>query len=312
MSQFLSDVLKGLSAKEKYLQSKYFYDANGDRLFQKIMGCREYYLTDCELEIFTHKTNELVSILTVQSKEFDIVELGAGDATKSLHLLKALLERQVTFNYFPVDISVNVINLLHQALPAKLPGLKFTGLNGEYFNMLQKAKTLSDKIKVVLFLGSNIGNVAIEKAGEFSKLLRKNLNSGDIVLIGFDLKKDPLTILDAYNDRSGFTRDFNLNLLARINRELNGNFNTDDFYHFPNYDPATGACKSFLVSRKEQQVKIDGNSFCFQNGETIFMEISQKYTVHQTDELARQTGFEPIHHFYDSKGWFLDAIWKCV
>jgi L-histidine N-alpha-methyltransferase len=312
MSQFLSDVLNGLSAKEKYLQSKYFYDAKGDRLFQKIMGCPEYYLTDCELEIFTDKTVDLVTILTEQSKEFDIVELGAGDATKSFYLLKALLDHSVTFNYFPVDISANVINLLHKELPSKLPALKFTGLNGEYFNMLQKAKTLSDKIKVVLFLGSNIGNVAIEKAGEFSNLLRENLNEGDLVLIGFDLKKDPRTILDAYNDRSGFTRDFNLNLLSRINSELQGNFIIDDFYHFPNYDPGTGACKSFLVSRKNQEVKIDGSSFCFRPGETIFMEISQKYTVQQTDELARHTGFEPIHHFYDSKGWFLDAIWRCA
>src|SRR3954471_4201375 len=117
MSQFLADVLKGLSAKEKFLQSKYFYDATGDNLFQKIMGCPEYYLTKCEMEIFAEKTNELVGILTEQSTEFDIVELGAGDATKSFHLLKGLLDNKVCFTYFPVDISNNVINLLHRQLP---------------------------------------------------------------------------------------------------------------------------------------------------------------------------------------------------
>jgi L-histidine N-alpha-methyltransferase len=312
MSQFLADVSKGLSSKEKFLQSKYFYDAIGDRLFQKIMGCPEYYLTKCEMEIFSQKTNELVGILTEQSIEFDIVELGAGDATKSFHLLKGLLENKVSFTYFPVDISNNVINLLHRQLPQKLPGLKFKGLNGEYFSMLEKAKTLSDKIKVVLFLGSNIGNVPLEKAGDFSRSLRAHLKPEDLVLVGFDLKKDPKVTLDAYNDSSGFTRDFNLNLLNRINVELDGNFDLHSFYHYPNYDPASGACKSYLVSKKEQEVRVGEQIFCFTEGEAIFMEISQKYTVAQTDELARQTGFTPLHHFFDSKKWFLDAVWKCV
>jgi L-histidine N-alpha-methyltransferase len=312
MSQFLEDVLKGLSAKEKYLQSKYFYDANGDKLFQRIMASKEYYPTKCEMEIFAQQTNELVAVLTGQSKEFDIVELGAGDATKSIHLLKGLLDNQVSFTYFPVDISANVIDLLHHELPKKLPALKLQGLNGEYFKMLEKAKTLPDKIKVVLFLGSNIGNVPLEKAGEFSTSLRAHLKPGDLVLIGFDLKKDPKTILDAYNDSSGFTRDFNLNLLLRINKELQGNFNLDNFYHYPTYDPATGATKSYIVSKVEQQVSIGEKTFGFAKGEPIFMEISQKYTVEQTDELAKQTGFELIHHFYDSKKWFLDAIWRCV
>lgn len=178
--------------------------------------------------------------------------------------------------------------------------------------MLEKAKTISDKIKVVLFLGGNIGNVALDKAGEFAQTLRDHLKPEDLVLIGFDLKKDPKTILGAYNDSAGFTRDFNLNLLHRINNELEGNFVVNDFYHYPTYDPATGACKSFIVSKKEQEVNIGSNTFHFAEGEPIFMEISQKYTVEQTDEIARQTGFEPIHHFYDSRHWFLDVVWRCV
>jgi len=311
MSQFLEDVLKGLSAKEKYLQSKYFYDAKGDALFQQIMGCQEYYPTKCEMEIFTQKTSELVSVLTEQSTEFDIVELGAGDATKSFHLLKGLFDHQIKFTYYPVDISANVIEQLQKHLPQKLPHLQLHGLNGEYFNMLEKAKTLSDKIKVILFLGGNIGNVPLEKAGEFCKELRKHLLPGDFVVVGFDLNKNPATILAAYNDHNGFTRDFNLNLLLRINNELKGNFILQNFYHYPTYDPATGACKSYLVSTKEQQVEIADSSFHFAEGETIFMEIAQKYTTAQTDELATKTGFTPIHHFYDSKGWFLDAVWKC-
>jgi dimethylhistidine N-methyltransferase len=312
MSQFLEDVLKGLSAKDKFLQSKYFYDAKGDALFQKIMDCKEYYPTKCEMEIFTRQTDELVSILTRHSAEFDIVELGAGDATKSAHLLKGLLKNKVEFSYFPVDISNNVIKLLHNTLPKKLPGLKFHGLNGEYFDMLEKVKTLSDKIKVVLFLGGNIGNVPMDKAADFCKLMRQHLVPGDLVLVGFDLKKNPIKILDAYNDKSGYTRDFNLNLLYRINNELNGNFKIDNFYHFPTYDPATGACKSYLVSRKNQTVEIADNTFYFAEGETIFMEIAQKYTIIQTDELATKSGFAPRQHFLDSKKWFLDTVWECV
>lgn len=312
MNQFLDDVLKGLSAKEKFLQSKYFYNAKGDSLFQHIMECPEYYPTKCEMEIFTTQTEELVRIFTEHSSEFDIVELGAGDATKSVHLLKGLLDKKVKFTYFPVDISANVISLLRETLPAQLTGLQLQGLNGEYFEMLGKAKKLSQKIKVVLFLGGNIGNVPLEKAGEFCKSLRQHLSPRDLVLIGFDLKKNPKRILDAYNDHAGYTREFNLNLLKRINDELSGNFKLEDFFHFPTYDPATGACKSYLVSSKDQKVEIADNTFSFTEGETIFMEIAQKYTLQQTDELARTTGFVPNHHFLDSKEWFLDAVWECV
>lgn len=311
MNTFLEDVLKGLSAKDKFLQSKYFYDAKGDALFQKIMACPEYYPTKCEMEIFTKQTDLLVSVLTEHSQEFDIIELGAGDATKSGYLLKGLLDKRVSFTYYPVDISSNVINLLNTSLPQKLAGLQMHGLNGEYFDMLEKAKTLSDKIKVVLFLGGNIGNVPFEKAGEFCKSLRSHLMAGDLVLTGFDLKKNPIKILDAYNDKTGYTRDFNLNLLQRINDELKGNFVIENFYHFPTYDPIAGACKSYLVSCKNQRVEIADSTFYFEEGEPVFMEIAQKYTVKQTDELAVKNGFKPKQHFLDSKKWFLDTLWQC-
>ena len=312
MNQFLEDVLTGLRDEDKYLNSKYFYDRKGDALFQKIMASEEYYPTRCEMEIFTRQTNELAEVFTKQFREFDVVELGAGDATKSIHLLNAFVKSNVSFTYFPVDISGNVINMLHEQLPEKLPSLQVHGLNGEYFNMLKKAKTLSDKIKVVLFLGSNIGNVPLDKAAQFCKSLRQHLVPGDLVLIGFDLKKDPNVVLAAYNDKGGYTRHFNLNLLTRINHELHADFELDNFQHYPTYDPATGACKSYLVSIKHQTVNIADESFNFREGEAIFMEISQKYTVDQTDQLAKERGFVPVKHFFDSKGWFLDAVWQCV
>jgi dimethylhistidine N-methyltransferase len=312
MSQFLNDVLQGLSAKAKYLNSKYFYDETGDELFQKIMACPEYYPTQCEMEIFTSQTKELASVFTNHCAEFDVIELGAGDASKSIFLLNELLRSNVTFTYFPVDISRNVIQTLHNEIPKKLPSIQLEGLNGEYFNMLEKAKTLSNKVKVVLFLGGNIGNVPLAKAYDFCKELRLHLSSRDLVLIGLDLKKDPQLILDAYNDKSGYTKNFNLNLLRRINKELSGNFILENFYHFPTYDPATGACKSYLVSIKDQSINIADHTFSFAKSETIFMEIAQKYTVHQTDDLARDSGFIPVKHFLDSKNWFLDTVWQCV
>jgi dimethylhistidine N-methyltransferase len=310
--QFLPDVIKGLSSDEKYLNSKYFYNTKGDKLFQKIMACPEYYLTKCEMEIFTKQTKELAATITERFTDFDVVELGAGDASKSIYLLAELINRKVNFKYYPVDISKNVIHFLHENLPTQLPSLQIHGLNGEYFKMLQKAKNVSNKMKVVLFLGSNIGNVPLEEAQQFCSSLRSYLSAGDFVLIGFDLKKDPQVILDAYDDKSGYTRDFNLNLLQRINDELGADFVLENFKHYPTYDPATGACKSFLVSMKEQEVRIEEQVFSFKEGEKIYMEISQKYSAEQTDTLAINSGFKLIQQFYDSKKWFLDAVWQCA
>ena len=311
-SQFRNDVMKGLSSPEKYLQSKYFYDEKGDELFQKIMDCPEYYLTKCELEIFTTQTGKMASTFANHLKEFDVVELGAGDATKSSFLLKELLNNNIDFTYYPVDISKNIVRLLQNKLPAKFPSLKMHGLNGEYFQMLEKASKLSGKPKAVLFLGSNIGNVPLAQAKEFFTTLRSHLSSGDLVLIGFDLKKDPKLILNAYNDKAGYTRDFNLNLLQRINNEISADFILQNFEHQPTYNAETGSCKSFLTSLKNQTVQVADQTFHFKEGEKIFMEISQKYSVSQTDALALHSGFIPIKYFYDSKHWFLDAVWECI
>ena len=313
MDQFLQDVLKGLQSTPKYLQSKYFYDKKGDELFQKIMHCEEYYLTNCEMEIFSTQTSQIADIIIDQHRNFDVVELGPGDAVKSVYLLKELVNKNAISTYFPVDISNNIIDLLHKKLPEQLPQLNIHGLNGEYLSMLTSAKKISDKIKLVLFLGSNIGNVSKEDVNEFCRQLRNQLSAGDIVLIGIDLKKNPRQIRNAYDDSKGYTREFNLNLLTRINRELDGNFNIPDFEHYATYDPFTGACRSFLTSLKEQHVTIGKNgTFSFAKNETVFMEISQKYTIEQTDEIANQSGFKPIAHFFDKNKWFTDVIWKCV
>lgn len=311
MNNFLTDVLKGLSTSPKYLESKYFYDKKGDALFQKIMASDDYYLTNCEMEIFSEQKAKIADAVTEVDDKLDVIEFGAGDATKSIYLLKELCEREMMANYFPIDISENIIEMLNKNIPEKIPGLNVHGLRGEYFDMLAEANRISKRKKLVLFLGANIGNFKFDSMPAFCKRLRSFLSDGDMVLIGFDLKKDPKKILAAYNDSEGITSQFNLNLLRRINSELNAGFNLNNFEHYAMYDPGSGACKSYLVSTKEQNVCINGTAINFKKDETIFMEISQKYSVDQIDEIAVQCGFTPTAHFFDTKRYFVDVIWKC-
>lgn len=312
MNQFLQEVLNDLSQIPKTLNSKYFYDGRGDKLFQEIMDCPEYYPTNCEMEIFKERTHDLAVALKNGFNTFDLIEMGAGDATKSCHLLKELVTMGVDFTYMPIDISSAMISHLEESLPQEIEGLKVEGLNGEYFEMLEKANQISSRKKVVMLLGGNIGNETPENALEFCRRIRSYLQEGDLVLVGFDLKKNPRTILAAYNDVAGFTRDFNLNLLHRINNELDGNFDTEQFEHYPTYDPATGACKSYLISRKDQEVTISGQKFSFKEHEFIYMEISQKYSLEETEAIASTTGFKPVQHFHDHKKWFVDSVWQSI
>lgn len=311
ISGFHSDVISGLKAANKYLQSKYFYDETGDRIFQQIMASPEYYPTRCEMEILQHQSGKITDLFGEQDTPFDLVELGPGDATKSYYLLRELLKDRAAFTYYPIDISSNVIESLHKKLPISLPGLKFQGLNGEYLDKMERVNNLSVHRKIVLFMGANIGNMTMQQAIIFCRQLHDRMQPGDMLMIGFDLKKHPKTILDAYNDRHGVTAAFNLNLLKRINRELDADFDIDQFEHCPTYDPGTGSCKSYLISRIAQQVHFgNGETIHFAENEPIFMEISQKYSLPETEYIARQSGFQPVHTFFDSKKWFADTLWE--
>jgi L-histidine Nalpha-methyltransferase len=307
--QFRSDVIKGLLSNPKRLSSKYFYDKKGDELFQRIMDCPEYYLTRCELDIFQNQTAEIASIISsVGNLPFDLIELGVGDGTKTRFLLSELLQTQISFNYLPIDISGNILTELKQNF-SSLQGLNITTLQGEYLDMLREATRISNNRRVVLFLGSNIGNMDINAARQFCQDVRSLLEPGDLFLIGFDLKKNPQTVLDAYNDKSGYTRDFNLNLLHRINTELAADFDIDLFNHYPTYDPHTGACKSYLVSSRNQTVRIDNSEIHFKEGEWVYTEISQKYSSADIKELALNSGFSVLKNLTDKKHWFVDSIW---
>lgn len=311
MNQFLTDVLKSLQSTPKYLDSKYFYDKKGDQLFQQIMETDEYYLTNAEMEIFSTQQAGIADQVLKNTNQLDVIEFGPGDATKSVHLLKELTNRKALMNYFPVDISKNIITFLNENLPVQIPGVAIHGYAGEYFEMLSSVNAISANKKLVLFLGANIGNFKFNEMPFFLEKLRHSLSQGDKILIGFDLKKNPKKILAAYDDAAGFTREFNLNLLSRINRELKGNFVVANFEHYAMYDPSNGACKSFLISAKRQTAVISGTKIAFEKDEPIFMEISQKYSIKEINETAAKTGFKNLADFFDSRHYFVDVLLEC-
>lgn len=307
---FALSVLEGLQQKPKQLSSKYFYDAAGDHLFQQIMHMPSYYLTDCEYEIFDQQKALILQKLGEQP--FDLIELGAGDGLKTKVLLRHLLQEGIAFQYRPVDISSSVLETLKDSLEAELPQLEVAPLHGEYFQVLEELQQLANHPKkVIFFLGSNIGNLTREQSRSFLCQLNDLLDPGDMLLLGLDLKKDPATILAAYNDPEGITAAFNLNLLHRINRELDGNFDLAQFKHWETYNPSTGETKSYLVSQTEQKVEIGALSayIHFDAWEAIEVELSQKYSIQEVEELATQSGFQVVHNFFDSKSYFVDSLW---
>ena len=309
---FKEEVIKGLSDYPKHLSSKYFYDARGDELFQEIMAMPEYYLTDCETEILENHTGAILEHFVEESKPFNLIELGAGDGKKTKILLKALQDARADFTYRPIDISENVLELLAADLEESFPGMRVEPLQGTYFESLEKLCTLEDTRKVILFLGSNIGNLLHPKAIEFLKSIRILMSEKDLLFIGFDQKKNPQTVLDAYNDKAGITEAFNKNILHRINREFQGDFDPDLFLHWEVYDPETGTAKSYLVAREAHVVTLSGidKSFRFKKWETIHTEISQKYDDDVVAWLAEKAGLIVVTHFSDSKSYYKNYILK--
>ena len=311
-TEFAKDTLEGLSSEQKFLSSKYFYDDKGSKIFQDIMQMPEYYLTDCELEILKSSKQEILNDFSAEEAHFELVELGAGDGLKTKILLSHFLSKNIDFKYSPIDISEDAVKNLLTDLKKEIPELKVNGLIGDYFELIKDIKVNGYSKKIVLFLGSNIGNFNEQTSLEFFKHLKEVLNPQDQVFIGFDLKKDPDIILNAYNDPHGHTSAFNLNLLNRINQELNANFNLTVFKHQEVYDPQTGTAKSFLKSIKKQEVEItDLNEIIsFEEGELIFMEISQKYDMEMIMDLAEKSGFEIVRNFYDHRQYFVNSLWK--
>ena len=310
-SAFEEDVYKGLTSFPKYLLSKYIYDQKGDKLFQQIMEMPEYYLTNCELNILEHHKAAIAEIFNKEGG-FDLIELGAGDGKKTKILLQHLVAKKYDFNYLPIDISQHVLEELRDSLRNEIPEVKVKIQQGTYFKTLENLADYNNRRKVILVLGSNIGNLLHENAINFLRNIQKAMNLEDRLFMGFDQKKDPQKILDAYNDKTGITEAFNKNLLARINRELDANFNLDNFKHWETYDPETGTAKSYLVSKAKQKVAIKKLELevCFDAWESIHTEISQKYDDAVVAWLAKEAGLEIQTSFQDQDNWFKNYIFR--
>ncbi|EMR03346.1 L-histidine N(alpha)-methyltransferase [Cesiribacter andamanensis] len=312
--QFAWDVRQGLSASPKQLSSKYFYDKQGDALFQAIMHMPEYYLTRSEYEILDMHKERLLQLFCNDSGRFNLIEFGAGDGLKTKLLLRHFTGAGIDFRYIPIDISQNVLETLTADLRQSIPGLQVEGICDDYFRALHQLGQTSDRRNVVLFMGSNIGNFSEPQALDFLSRLSSELNPHDLILIGFDLKKDPGQILAAYNDRAGITRAFNLNLLQRINGELGGEFDLDQWEHYPLYDPISGEARSYLMSRRAQQVYIEAldETYQFAAWEPIHVEISRKYDLAAIGHYASNTNFRLVEHFFDCRHYFVDSLWEKI
>ena len=305
---FRQSVLSGLQSTPKRLSSMYFYDAAGDALFQRIMAMPEYYLTRCEYEVFEQHRAAMLDAFGHDG--FDIVELGAGDGTKTKVLLQHFLAEGADIRYFPVDISGAVLRTLADDLAVRWPDLPVDTLCGDYFDMLGQMPTNSPRPRVILFLGANIGNYESNEAQQFLKLLRTRMRPQDRLLVGFDLKKDPQRILNAYNDPAGITSAFNLNILHRMNRELGADFDAAQFRHWENYDPVSGDTRSFIVSEKAQTVTFPGDVVVhFEAWEAIRVELSKKYSLSDIRHLGKEAGLCEAGFFTDSRNEFVDFLW---
>ena len=305
-------VLEGLSNRPKSLPSRLFYDDVGSDLFRQIMKLDEYYPTRCEAEILEKQGSKILSHL--KETNFNLVELGCGDGAKTILLLKNILEQSKSLKYVPLDISKAAVESLLENLEAEFNELPFDvqGLVAEYFQGLTWLTENVAQRNLVLFLGSNIGNFNRPMALRFLRHLWHSLNDGDLVLIGFDLKKDLDVLYDAYNDKKGITKKFNFNVLDRINQTLGGNFDCSKFQHQGLYNIQSGAMESYLISQEEQIVHIKelGKDFKFAPWEPIHMEYSYKYLDQDIQFLSRSTGFEILENFTDEKGYFVDSLWK--
>ena len=306
-------MLTGLSSNPKRIPAKYFYDDVGSELFQKITQHEDYYPARKEFAILESLVAKLPATVTPDGGPIDIIELGAGDGHKSRLLIDAFLTVKQRVNYYPVDISHKAMMLLEKNIPEN-PRLDVNAIVADYFTGLAHVGSISKNRKLVLFLGSNIGNLERWQALEFLRRVWKSLNEGDHMITGFDQKKSIDILNHAYNDSAGYTRQFNLNVLARINRELGGDFTLEHFCHYGFYNPLKGAMESYLVSLLDQIVHVRGikKSFSFHKYEPIHLEYSFKFQRSDIEYLCRQTGFQAVKHFADDQDYFVDSLWKVL
>ena len=298
-SSFLDDVLRGLSAPQKVLPPKHFYDAEGSQLFEEICELPEYYPTRTEMAIMREHVPEIVQML---GPDMELIELGSGASVKT----RLLIEQGRPALYVPIEIADSALRGASAKLAERFPWLHICAVRADFSRPLRMPSFtgVPVKLKVVYFPGSTIGNFTPEDAVALLRNVRGLAGTGGRLLIGVDLKKDRRTLESAYDDAAGVTARFNLNLLARINRELGGDFQLKRFRHKAFYDERLGRVEMHLESVYSQFVHVAGQRFDFKPGETIHTENSCKYTVPEFQALARRAGFEPQQVWTDTRNLF--------
>ena len=306
-SDFAHNVHVGFARSPKSLPSVYFYDAAGSELFSRIMDLPEYYVTRVEREVLAQHAPAIVA--AVRGTACDVIDLGAGDGLKTRILLEQLAGGDV--RYHPVDVSGRALEQACSACARSWPMIPVLGVRADYVaGISHLVRSAPRRTRLVLLLGSNIGNFTFEEAQAFFVRLRSVLRPGDYLLCGFDLLKDPDVMQRAYDDAAGVTARFNLNLLHRIASELGSDIDPTTFRHYARFAPVERAMESYLISMRQQRVRVGKLDYAFAAYEPIRTEISCKY--HETDvrRFARRAGFDEVAHFHDQRRWFLDALWQ--
>jgi L-histidine N-alpha-methyltransferase len=323
-ASFAEDVRRGLTSSPKQLFPKYFYDALGSQLFEAICLLPEYYLTRAEDEILSRRADEIITALISPPapalvfhdpdeyanalSHVTLVEFGSGSSTKTRHVIDALLRRQKSLRYIPIDISTAALEAGAHALLESYPELRVEAYAGDYDAALARLQrdAATRGRTLALFLGSNIGNFDRAEAENFLRRVRRVLDAGDALLVGADLKKDAATLEAAYDDPLGVTAAFNLNLLARINRELDANFDPRGFRHVARYNDAAGRVEMNLESTRAQTVRLASLALeiSFVAGEGIHTENSHKYDLEELDALAARGGFTRARTWLDARERF--------
>jgi dimethylhistidine N-methyltransferase len=302
LDNFGQDVLDGLTAVRKTLSPKYFYDQAGSDLFVKITKTDEYYPTRTELSILTQYASEIVDVCDHVNW---LVELGSGSSEKTDALLCEFHNKRRAFNYIPIDVSDIIIDS-GKKLVEKYDRLSVTGILADYEKGLTLVSKVENGSKLILFLGSSIGNFDHDEIISFLNMTYQAIHYSDYILIGFDLVKDRHVLEAAYNDDQGITEEFNYNIIQRINRELDGNFDINKFKHKAFFNEQESRIEMHLVSIENQTVKIGdlNTKIHFQSGESIHTENSHKFTMEMIASYTDKARLEVIKTWTDPKDYF--------
>jgi dimethylhistidine N-methyltransferase len=295
---FGQEVAAGLRAVPKHLSAKFLYDEVGSALFEAITHLPEYYLTRAETEILREWGWEIVRVLDAP---VDFLELGSGSAIKTRILIEEALRVQRSLCYSPIDISGEALRASSQLLVDSYPELSIRAYAGDYFDVLGSSELKLERKTLAMFMGSNIGNYEPAQARRIVGLLASVLRPGDGLLLGTDLKKDRVTLERAYDDPAGVTAAFDRNVLARINRELGGDFSPRDFEHVVRYDEGRGCIDSYLEAKRDMRVTLAENGvyLTFSRGERIHVESSYKFSEEDVAALGAATGFRLRNTWHD-------------